>query len=144
MAIDAPSSEGDTVRSPSDRRQPGRKSLRGISVTGHDPAGSGNLLIRSPRWAGRRQPPAPRGRVACKALGEEAIVGTSHTRSEATNVNPASQPQTSHPRYSQEAVVVGAAVAAGDASVELDDPVDAPMSCQGVLGALWAAALSWR
>src|SRR5665647_397328 len=121
MAIDAPSSEGDTVRSPSDRRRPGRKSLRGTSVTGHDPAGSGNLLIRSPRWAGRRRPPAPRGRVACKALGEEAIAGTSHTRSEATDANPASQPQTSHPRYSQQSVVGGVAVAAGDASVEFDD-----------------------
>src|SRR5215213_8117475 len=46
-------------RSPSGRRRSGKRSRRGISVMGHDPLGLGSLLIRSPRWAGRRRPRSP-------------------------------------------------------------------------------------
>jgi len=37
-----------------------------------------------------------------------------------------------------ESVVVAVAVAVGDSPVQFDEAVDAPMSCQGVLGALCA------
>jgi len=45
-----------------DRRRSGEESLRGIPVMSHDPYGSGMLLIKPLRWAGKA-PVTHRGRT---------------------------------------------------------------------------------
>src|SRR4029453_5330900 len=68
-------------RSPSGRRRSGKRSRRGISVMGHDPLGSGSLLIRSPRWAGRRRPRSPTWTIQPKDTAETGqLLRESHAR----------------------------------------------------------------
>src|SRR5215208_426429 len=68
-------------RSPSGRRRSGKRSRRGISVMGHDPLGSGSLLIRSPRWAGRRRPRSPTWTIQPEDTAETGqLLRESHAR----------------------------------------------------------------
>src|SRR5215213_440246 len=68
-------------RSPSGRRRSGKRSRRGISVMGHDPLGLGSLLIRSPRWAGRRRPRSPTWTIQPEDTAETGqLLRESHAR----------------------------------------------------------------
>src|SRR4249919_456412 len=68
-------------RSPSGRRRSGKRSRRGISVMGHDLLGSGSLLIRSPRWAGRRRPRSPTWTIQPEDTAETGqLLRESHAR----------------------------------------------------------------
>ena len=62
---------------------------------GHNPLGSGRLLIRPSRWAGSA-PVARHGRTVHRQGTQGAGSVMSHNRGEATNANSASRSRTSH------------------------------------------------